>query len=216
MAEFDIARTRKTLFGALLDARDRFGRNKVALEDLERQPITFGRLVLGSLVLGRKLAGLTKRARACRRAAAERAGDRRHPVRAQRLRARSGLPELHGRPQEPEGRLRAGRDRDHRHLAPLRRAGQARRRRSRLSGRGAGSSGSRMSARSITSLDKLRGLVEFLDRAARPCRREASGPTIRPSCCSPRARRACRRASCCRTPISWPTPIRSRRLRAMC
>lgn len=59
MAEFDIARTRKTLFGALLDARDRSGRNKVALEDLERQPITFGRLVLGSLVLGRKLAGLT-------------------------------------------------------------------------------------------------------------------------------------------------------------
>ena len=42
MADFDIARTRKTLFGALLDARDRFGRNKVALEDLERQPITFG------------------------------------------------------------------------------------------------------------------------------------------------------------------------------
>jgi len=60
VAEFDIARTRKTLFGALLDARDRFGRNKVALEDLERQPITFGRLVLGSLVLGRKLAGLTR------------------------------------------------------------------------------------------------------------------------------------------------------------
>ncbi|MET0528307.1 MAG: AMP-binding protein [Microvirga sp.] len=59
MTAFDIARTRKTLFGALLDARDTFGRNKVALEDLERQPITFGRLVLGSLVLGRKLAGLT-------------------------------------------------------------------------------------------------------------------------------------------------------------
>ncbi|WP_414473840.1 AMP-binding protein [Microvirga sp. M2] len=60
MTEFDIARTRKSLFGALLDARDRFGRNKVALEDLERQPVTFGRLVLGSLVLGRKLAGLTE------------------------------------------------------------------------------------------------------------------------------------------------------------
>ncbi|ANY80325.1 hypothetical protein BB934_20540 [Microvirga ossetica] len=60
MVEFDIARTRKTLFGALLDARDKFGRNKEALEDLERQPITFGRLVLGSLVLGRKLAGLTR------------------------------------------------------------------------------------------------------------------------------------------------------------
>lgn len=60
MIEFDLARTRKTLFGALLDARDRFGRNKVALEDLERQPITFGRLALGSMVLGRKLAGLTR------------------------------------------------------------------------------------------------------------------------------------------------------------
>jgi acyl-[acyl-carrier-protein]-phospholipid O-acyltransferase / long-chain-fatty-acid--[acyl-carrier-protein] ligase len=60
VAEFDIARTRKSLFGALLDARDQFGKNKVALEDLERQPITFGRLALGSLVLGRKLAGLTK------------------------------------------------------------------------------------------------------------------------------------------------------------
>jgi acyl-[acyl-carrier-protein]-phospholipid O-acyltransferase / long-chain-fatty-acid--[acyl-carrier-protein] ligase len=60
VAEFDIARTRKSLFGALLDARDQFGKNKVALEDLERQPITFGRLVLGALVLGRKLAGLTK------------------------------------------------------------------------------------------------------------------------------------------------------------
>src|SRR5919112_3479581 len=59
VADFDTAQTRKSLFGALLDARDRFGRNKVALEDLERQPITFERLVLGSLVLGRKLAGLT-------------------------------------------------------------------------------------------------------------------------------------------------------------
>jgi acyl-[acyl-carrier-protein]-phospholipid O-acyltransferase/long-chain-fatty-acid--[acyl-carrier-protein] ligase len=60
MAEFDIATTRKTLFGALLDARDRFGRGKIALEDPERQPLSFGRLVLGALVLGRKLAALTQ------------------------------------------------------------------------------------------------------------------------------------------------------------
>jgi len=59
-ADFDSASARKTLFGALLDARDRFGRNKVALEDLERQPVTYGRLGLGALVLGRKLAGLTR------------------------------------------------------------------------------------------------------------------------------------------------------------
>lgn len=57
MAGFDIAATRKSLFTALLDARDRFGRDKAALEDLERQPVTFGRLVLGALLLGRKLAG---------------------------------------------------------------------------------------------------------------------------------------------------------------
>lgn len=60
MADFDTARSRKTLFGALLDAMDRFGRDKIALEDLERQPLSYGRLVLGSLVLGRKLAGLTE------------------------------------------------------------------------------------------------------------------------------------------------------------
>jgi acyl-[acyl-carrier-protein]-phospholipid O-acyltransferase / long-chain-fatty-acid--[acyl-carrier-protein] ligase len=52
---FDIAQTRTTLFGALLDARDRFGRAKAALEDPERQPLTYGRLVLGAMVLGRKL-----------------------------------------------------------------------------------------------------------------------------------------------------------------
>ncbi len=59
MAEFDVATTRKTLFGALLDARDRFGRGRIALEDPERQPLSFGRLVLGALVLGRKVARLT-------------------------------------------------------------------------------------------------------------------------------------------------------------
>jgi acyl-[acyl-carrier-protein]-phospholipid O-acyltransferase / long-chain-fatty-acid--[acyl-carrier-protein] ligase len=58
---FEIAKTRRTLFQALLDARDRFGRNKIALEDPERQPLSYGRLVLGSLVLGRKLADLTER-----------------------------------------------------------------------------------------------------------------------------------------------------------
>jgi acyl-[acyl-carrier-protein]-phospholipid O-acyltransferase/long-chain-fatty-acid--[acyl-carrier-protein] ligase len=56
--DFNLVQTRTTLFGALLDARDRFGRNKEALEDPERQPLTYGRLVLGSLVLGRKLAAV--------------------------------------------------------------------------------------------------------------------------------------------------------------
>jgi acyl-[acyl-carrier-protein]-phospholipid O-acyltransferase/long-chain-fatty-acid--[acyl-carrier-protein] ligase len=59
-SDFDLSQTRLTLFEALLGARDRFGRGKVALEGPERQPVTFGRLVLGSLVLGRKLKQLTE------------------------------------------------------------------------------------------------------------------------------------------------------------
>jgi acyl-[acyl-carrier-protein]-phospholipid O-acyltransferase / long-chain-fatty-acid--[acyl-carrier-protein] ligase len=57
--EFDVAPTRTTLFGALLDARDRYGRDQKALEDPERSPLTYARLVLGALILGRKLAAIT-------------------------------------------------------------------------------------------------------------------------------------------------------------
>ncbi|WP_052764077.1 AMP-binding protein [Microvirga massiliensis] len=53
-------KTRKTLFEAVLDAGKRFGRGKIALEDHERQPLTYGRLVLGSLVLGRAMARETR------------------------------------------------------------------------------------------------------------------------------------------------------------
>lgn len=56
---FDVKTTRRTLFEAMLDAGSRHGRRKVALEDPERNPLTYHRLTLGSLVLGRKLAGLT-------------------------------------------------------------------------------------------------------------------------------------------------------------
>src|SRR5687767_2404792 len=52
-SEFDVAPTRTTLFGALLDARDRYGRDQEALEDPERSPLTYARLVLAALVLGR-------------------------------------------------------------------------------------------------------------------------------------------------------------------
>lgn len=59
-ASFDAAAARITLFRALLQASARHGRGRVALEDPERQPITYGRLVLGALVLGRKLAAVTQ------------------------------------------------------------------------------------------------------------------------------------------------------------
>jgi acyl-[acyl-carrier-protein]-phospholipid O-acyltransferase/long-chain-fatty-acid--[acyl-carrier-protein] ligase len=56
---FDPAEARITLFRALLQATARHGKARIALEDPERQPISYGRLVLGALVLGRKLAGMT-------------------------------------------------------------------------------------------------------------------------------------------------------------
>ncbi|AOO83036.1 AMP-binding protein [Bosea vaviloviae] len=58
--EFDAPAARITLFRALIQASARHGRARTALEDPERQPISFGRLVLGALVLGRKLAGVTQ------------------------------------------------------------------------------------------------------------------------------------------------------------
>lgn len=56
---FDAAGARISVFRALLQAVARHGKSRIALEDPERQPITYGRLVLGALVLGRKLAGMT-------------------------------------------------------------------------------------------------------------------------------------------------------------
>mgnify|MGYP001232424488 CR=1 FL=1 len=53
---FDTAHSRTTLPLALLAARARFGGKKQALEDPERTPLTYDRLVLGALILGRKLA----------------------------------------------------------------------------------------------------------------------------------------------------------------
>lgn len=57
---YDAARTRRTLFDALLEARARHGGNKEILEDADRAPMTFDKLVLGAMVLGRKLANLTQ------------------------------------------------------------------------------------------------------------------------------------------------------------
>ncbi len=52
---FDAAGARVTLFRALLQTIERHGKARPAIEDAERKPLTYGRLVLGSLVLGRKL-----------------------------------------------------------------------------------------------------------------------------------------------------------------
>lgn len=58
--EFDRQGARISLFRALLQAVARHGKSRVALEDAERKPLTYGRLILGALVLGRKLAAVTQ------------------------------------------------------------------------------------------------------------------------------------------------------------
>ena len=57
---YDVARTRRTIFDALLDAKSRFGGKKEILEDADRTPLTYDKLILSSFVLGRKLAGVTE------------------------------------------------------------------------------------------------------------------------------------------------------------
>lgn len=58
---FQIEQTRNTLFGALLEARKRYGGGSLILEDQERAPLSYDRLTLGSLVLGKAFSRETLR-----------------------------------------------------------------------------------------------------------------------------------------------------------
>ena len=49
----------RTLFQALLDARAVHGGKREIIEDIQRKPTNYDRIVMGSMVLGRKLAALT-------------------------------------------------------------------------------------------------------------------------------------------------------------
>jgi acyl-[acyl-carrier-protein]-phospholipid O-acyltransferase / long-chain-fatty-acid--[acyl-carrier-protein] ligase len=49
----------KSLWQGLLDARKAHGGSKIVFEDIQRQPMSYDRLILGSMILGRKLATLT-------------------------------------------------------------------------------------------------------------------------------------------------------------
>ena len=49
----------RTLWQALLDARAVHGGTREIIEDIQRKPMTYDRMVMGSLVLGRKIAALT-------------------------------------------------------------------------------------------------------------------------------------------------------------
>ncbi len=58
---FTTCDTDKTLFGALLDARRAHGRKHAVVEDVQRRPLNYRRIVIGSLVLGRRFAQQTAR-----------------------------------------------------------------------------------------------------------------------------------------------------------
>ncbi|NQV22158.1 MAG: acyl-[ACP]--phospholipid O-acyltransferase [Rhodospirillales bacterium] len=58
---FETCDTRRSLFKALVDTASVHGAKQPALEDTERKPLSYGRLILGALVLGRKLAKLTRK-----------------------------------------------------------------------------------------------------------------------------------------------------------
>src|SRR5205807_1894084 len=60
---FETTEYRKPVFEALLDARSVHGGGQPVIEDIERQPIPYGRLVAGSFALGRRLAPLAPRGR---------------------------------------------------------------------------------------------------------------------------------------------------------
>jgi len=60
-APFDLAPTGTTLFGALLAASRRHGRGKPILEDVERNPLSYSKLIVGAFVIGGALARVTIR-----------------------------------------------------------------------------------------------------------------------------------------------------------
>jgi acyl-[acyl-carrier-protein]-phospholipid O-acyltransferase/long-chain-fatty-acid--[acyl-carrier-protein] ligase len=51
----------RTLFAAMLDAGDCYGWSLPVLQDVERQPLAYKRVLLGAAVLGRALAGMSER-----------------------------------------------------------------------------------------------------------------------------------------------------------
>ena len=57
---FESSHYHKTLFYSLLDARDTTGKHRVVLEDVERKPMTFQRLITGCFVIGREIARDTR------------------------------------------------------------------------------------------------------------------------------------------------------------
>jgi acyl-[acyl-carrier-protein]-phospholipid O-acyltransferase/long-chain-fatty-acid--[acyl-carrier-protein] ligase len=52
---FETSNTRRTLFAALLEAARTHGAGTAAVEDINRKPLSYGRLIAGALALGRRI-----------------------------------------------------------------------------------------------------------------------------------------------------------------
>ncbi len=57
---FNTSNTDRTLFHALIDAKKMHGGKHIILEDIDRAPINYNRLILGAFVMGRKIAQMTE------------------------------------------------------------------------------------------------------------------------------------------------------------
>ncbi|MBM3519458.1 MAG: acyl-[ACP]--phospholipid O-acyltransferase [Alphaproteobacteria bacterium] len=56
---FRTSKIDQTMFEALLDANAVHGGSHFVLEDIQRKPVSLGRIVMGSFILGRRIAGIT-------------------------------------------------------------------------------------------------------------------------------------------------------------
>ena len=56
---FDVAKSRRPIFDALIEAAHAYGPKKPILEDQERNPLTYTDLIRASFALGRKIAAIT-------------------------------------------------------------------------------------------------------------------------------------------------------------
>src|ERR1700761_4006156 len=58
---FDLSKTRRPLFDALVEAAHTYGPKKPILEDQERNPLTYTDLIRAAFALGRQIAALTEK-----------------------------------------------------------------------------------------------------------------------------------------------------------
>ena len=201
MTGFIEASARTSIFQALIDASKVHGRKTPILEDPERSPLSYARIILGAFVLGRKLCAGVRPGEVVGVLLPECECRGTDPLRLRCVRAGRCDAELHGRSRQFALRLRDCADPDGRHVSPLRRAGQAGRSNPGLQDpEGPEAVAVRIVyledvRASVTSLDKALGLVmSLVAGSGAPAPRAAAGR----SCCHPVHVRLGRQAQGCR------------------